>query len=100
MAKQRVVLFLGDDVELALQEYVRRHGRRFPNCSQVADHLLGRALCTELGEQFEGVLLPSIREAVRQEIERAMDRRLNDVLSDDGLSEPSTGNRRGLGATT
>ncbi len=66
MAKDKHVLFLSPEVGRALCEYTRAH--RLRSTSQAADQLLRRALLGQIGEGIEAVLIPSIREAVRQEL--------------------------------
>lgn len=67
--KNRIQLFISDDVERALDEYARVHGDRYDNRSQVADHLLRRALLDQLGEDLEAVMLTGIRSSVVEGIQ-------------------------------
>ncbi len=64
----RTQLYLSQDVELALAEYVRKHGSRFESVSSAGAHLLRRALVSEIDEGTEAMLLPSVQRTVQKAI--------------------------------
>ncbi len=75
MAKTKVTLFLSGDVQRQLGEYIARH-EQYTTTSQAADHLLRQALLQDLGAAFEELLSPSLRAAMRQEMEAVLAHRL------------------------
>ena len=66
MAKTRIHLCLTEDVIDALSRHAR--ARRLGSASQAAEHLLRQALFCQPDEYVEERVLPSIREAIREEL--------------------------------
>ncbi len=72
MTKGRKTIFLAPETDLALTEYARRHRDRFRTPSAAVDHLLHRALLSDLDEGQEGVLAPVIARIVREAAEHSI----------------------------
>ncbi len=86
MAKLRTTLFLSPDVLDALARHART--RRLGSASQAAEHLLRQALFCYTEEYVQEHLLPSIREAIREEF-AALDGDGHRSLSQlDGKTQP------------
>ncbi len=80
MAKQRTVLSLSPETVCALGEYQQRHRERFRSPSAAAEHLLRRALTTEIDEGTEGLLVPVLARAVEEAAARAVEARVAPLL--------------------
>jgi len=80
MAKQRTVLSLSPETVCALGEYQQRHRERFRSPSAAAEHLLRRALTTEIDEGTEGLLIPALARAVEEAAARAVEARVAPLL--------------------
>lgn len=78
--KRRCEIYLTAETELALIEYARRHRARFRTPSQAAEHLLKRALVSEVDEGLEGLLTPLIERRVEEAAARAVEARVAPLL--------------------
>ena len=78
--QRRSAIYLSADSELALEEYARRKRGRFRTTSQAAEHLLRRALVSEVDEGMEGLLVPVLERAVEAAAARAVETRMAPLL--------------------
>lgn len=78
--KQRHNLYLSAETAAALTAYHARHRRQFRSQSEVADHLLQRALLGEVDEGLEGLLVPRLERAVEAAAARAVEARVAPLL--------------------
>ncbi len=69
----RTQLYLPQDVELALAEYMRKHGSRFESVSAAGSHLIRRALMAQIDEGTEGLLLPSVQHTVQEAVKTQLE---------------------------
>ncbi len=79
--RARREIYLTAETDLALAEYARRHRARFRTTSQAVEHLLGRALATEMDEGTEGLLAPLIARRVEEAAARAVEARVAPLLA-------------------
>ena len=72
MAKTRIAVYLDPPTAEALGGWQHRHRHQCRSLSEAGQHLLRRALLTEVDEGLEGLLVPLLERRVAEAAERAV----------------------------